>query len=90
MHLLPSNKFLDEIPAGSVYLVGQFIFVKLSKSPEVIVSAGISDPFFIFREQNMKLLVYLMNVLGLAPYFLDEWRRIRKFRPSTLLFITVL
>jgi len=33
----------------------------------------------------MKLLVYLMNVLGLAPYFLDERRRIRKFGPSTLL-----
>jgi hypothetical protein len=31
--------------------------------------------------------VYQMNVLRLAPYFLDERRRFRKCRLSTLLFI---
>jgi len=42
--LLPSHKALNEKPAGSVYLVGQFIFLRLSNSPEV-VSACIKDPF---------------------------------------------
>jgi len=40
----------------------------------------------ISREQNWKPLVYLLKMVGLAPYFLNE-RIFRKFRPSTLLSI---
>jgi len=35
----------------------------------------------------MEHLVYQMNVLRLAPYFLDERRKFRKCRLSTLVFI---
>jgi len=32
----------------------------------------------------MKFLVYLMNVLGLAPFLLNKSRIFKKFRPSIL------
>jgi hypothetical protein len=46
--LLSSLKMLNEKPTGSVYLVGQFTFLKLSKSP-VVLSACIRDPFYFPR-----------------------------------------
>jgi magnesium-transporting ATPase (P-type) len=39
----------------------------------------------MFRKQNMKPLVYLVIVLGLASFFLEEGMGFRTFRPSTLL-----
>ena len=52
--LLLSHKALNEKPAGSVYLVGQFIFLQVHKSPLGVVSACRGGPFF--REQNVKPL----------------------------------
>ena len=44
-------------------------------------------PCFIFREQDIKSLVYVLNILGLDPYSLYERRRFRKFWSSTLLSV---
>jgi len=39
----------------------------------------------MFREQNLKSLVYLMNVLGSSSVFIEQKQNIfRKFRPSSL------
>jgi hypothetical protein len=65
-------------------MLGTTIYIPLFKWPLSVVSAWIRDPYFIFPEQNIKPLDYLMNVLSLAPYVLDERRRFRNFRPSTL------
>ena len=40
-----------------------------------------------FSEHNMKPLVYLMNILGLAPFILEEEGGFRKFRASTLMSV---
>ena len=42
---------------------------------------------FVFSEHNMKPLVYLMNILGLAPFVLEEERGFRKFRASTFMSV---
>jgi len=44
-------------------------------------------PRFVCSEHNMKPLVYLMNMLGLAPFILEEGRGFRKFRASTFMFV---
>ena len=40
---------------------------------------------FIFRKQNMKFLVYLVIVLGLAPFFMEERKVFLKFRALILM-----
>jgi len=64
-------------------LLSRMLSIFLFKSPLGFISACISGLCFIFREQNMKSLVYLINVLGLAPFLLNRSRIFRKFRPST-------
>ena len=44
-------------------------------------------PRFVFSEHNMKPLVCLMNVLGLAPFVWEEERGFIKFRASTFMSV---
>ena len=41
----------------------------------------------MFSEHNMKPLVYLMNILGLAPFIWEEERGFKQFRASTFLSV---
>jgi hypothetical protein len=53
--------------------VAQFTFFQSPLYPRAH-----NRPLFIFCEQNMKPFVYLMNVLGLAPFLLEERKTISK------------